>query len=378
MLTLARNTIDEFVTPAYRTVETYLVELLDMATTNHGVWALPHGDEYYTYMLQQHTTTDLSADEIHAIGLQEVERIQNEMRTILAAENLDDATKSVGTLLQELAQEPRFYYPNTEEGRQQCLDDYNTIINRSRKELGHLFGLKPKMGVIVQRVPKHEESGSAGAYYLRPSIDGSRPGSFYVNLRDMSEAPIYGMETLAIHEAEPGHHFQIALQCEINLPILRKLGTYTAYTEGWALYTEKLAYEQGFFSSSFAILGHLQDELLRAARLVIDTGIHHKRWTYEQAIAYMEETTGFHHNFVVTEVERYFVWPGQACSYKIGQLKILELRQRAREALGEAFSIQEFHDEVLKVAAVPLEILEEVIDRYIQGKLSSQHLSGVQ
>ncbi|HSW73680.1 MAG TPA: DUF885 domain-containing protein, partial [Candidatus Limnocylindria bacterium] len=297
--------------------------------------------------------------------------IQAVMAAIFSTIGISTQDKSVGVLMQELSQDPQFYYPNTAAGRQECLTDYQTILERSRKELAHLFDLKPKMSVKIQQVPAHEELGKPMAYYFRPSMDGSRPGIFFANLRNMAEVPTYGMETLTIHEAEPGHHFQIALQQEMPLPIIRKITTYTAYAEGWALYTEKLAYEHGFYSSPYAQLGHLQDELLRAARLVIDTGIHHKRWSREQAIEYMKDVTGYHHDSAVTEVERYFVLPGQACAYKVGQLKILELRQRAKVALGDRFNIKEFHNVILKTATVPLTILESVIDEYIQKTKSA-------
>ena len=364
------DVIADVVYPAYKSLQNYFIQLLENAQTNDGVWALPDGAAYYTHMLHYHTTTNLSADEIHALGLQEVAMIHEEMRKILATEQIADASKNVGALVQELSKDPKFYYPNTQEGRKQCLVDYEIILERSRKELAHLFELKPRTGVTIQQVPAHEEEGAPGAYYYSPSADGSRPGTFFANLRNMNEIPKYSMETLTIHEAEPGHHFQLALQYEMNIPMMRKLGIYNAYCEGWALYTEKLAYEHGFYSSSFAKLGHLQDELLRAARLVIDTGIHHKRWSREQAITYMEEVTGYHHDTVVSEVERYFVLPGQACSYKIGQLKILALRQQAQDKLGEKFDIREFHNEILQLAASPLTILEEVICRYIQNKIA--------
>jgi len=369
MLTEAYQIIEQEVVPAYKKLHARFTQLLESAQANNGVWALPEGEEYYAYMLKFHTTTNLSADEVYALGLQEVAQIHKEMRTIFAAEGLNDPSKSVGTLLNDLSKNKKFYYPNTQEGRAQCLTDYGVILERSRKELAHLFDLKPQTGVKIQQVPAHEEGGAPAAYYFRPSMDGTRPGIFFANLRDMNEVTQYRMETLTIHEAEPGHHFQLALQTGMNLPMLRKSGGYTAYCEGWALYTEKLAYEQGFYSSSWSKLGNLQDELLRAVRLVVDTGLHHKRWTREQAIAYMEEMTGDHHNSVVTEVERYMVLPGQACAYKIGQLKILELRQRAKDLLGAKFDIKAFHNVVLNVAAVPLTVLEEVVDQYIQDVL---------
>jgi uncharacterized protein (DUF885 family) len=365
------DVLTDAVYPAYQNLHRYFTQLLEHAQTNHGVWALPDGDAYYAHKLYYHTTTNLSADEIHALGLEEVANIHAQMRSIIANELGVNAEGNIGALVQELSKDPGFYYPNTQESRAQCLADYQAILERSRKELAHLFDLKPRTGVAIKQVPAHEEEGAPGAYYFAPSADGSRPGMFFANLRDMNEIPKYSMETLTIHEAEPGHHFQLALQYEMNMPTLRKLGVFNAYCEGWALYAEKLAYEHGFYSSPFAKLGHLKDELMRAARLVIDTGIHQKRWTREQAIAYMEEVTGYHRNTVISEIERYFVLPGQACSYKIGQLKILALRQQAKDALGEAFDIREFHNEVLQLGCAPLTVLEEVIERYIKKKLNA-------
>lgn len=371
LLKQAYTVLTDTVYPAYLNLQNYFTQLLVDAQDNNGVWALPDGDAYYAHMLQHHTTTDLTADEIYQLGLQEVESIHAQMRALLATENIIDPTKNVGTLVQELAKDPQFYYPNTQDGRTQCLAEYQRILDRSRKELAHLFQLQPKTGVTIQRVAQHEEESAPGAYYYEPSADGSRAGAFFANLRNMNEIPKYSMETLTIHEAEPGHHFQIALQYEMNIPMWRKLYNYNAYCEGWALYTEKLAYEHNFYTSTFSKLGHLQDELLRAARLVIDTGIHHKRWSREQAIAYMQDVTGYHYDTVVSEVERYFVLPGQACSYKIGQLKILELRQKAKDILGEKFNICQFHNEILQLGSAPLLILQEVIDDYIKHKLAA-------
>lgn len=371
VLNRAKQVMQEEVYPAYARLKKYFEQLLEFAQQNNGVWALPHGDEYYIHMLKFHTTTDLTPDQIYQLGIQEVTSIHKEMRAILAQEGLNDPNKEVGALVQELSNDPRFYYPNTDEGRKQCLKDYELILERVRKELLHLFDLKPQTGVKIQQVPVHEQEGAPMAYYYQPSVDGSRPGIFFANLRNMEEVPKYGMETLTIHEAEPGHHFQLALQNELQMPILRKVGLdFTAFFEGWALYTEKLAYEEGFYSSSFAKLGHLQDELMRAVRLVVDTGIHHRRWTREQAIEYMVKATGYHYDTVATEIERYFVLPGQACSYKIGQLKILELRKRAKEMLGDKFDIREFHNVILKHGAVPLTLLEALVDQHIKETLA--------
>lgn len=366
-LSLAKTVLEKDVYPAYRALEKTLETLLIKATENHGVWALPDGDAYYAHCLKGHTTTSLTPQEIHDMGYKEVQDIKAQIRILFQKEGLDDPSKNVGELIRDLSKDPRFYYANTEEGRALCLEDFNKILERSRKTLWPLFNMTPKTKVMVERVPITDELGAPGAYYLPPSLDGSRPGIFYANLRDMREMPKYEMETLAVHEAEPGHHFQLSLQNEIDLPTLRKIESgYTAYVEGWALYTEKLAYEENFYSDSFYRIGHLQAELLRAVRLVVDTGIHYKKWSREEAIAYMEKETGIDNKNVVTEIERYFVLPGQACAYKIGQLKILELRKKAKDSLGPLFSIQEFHDAVLKLGAVPIPVLEKGVALYIE------------
>lgn len=360
----AEELLKERVIPAYDQLKKLIEESLEIATENQGVWALPEGDSYYEYMLKTHTTTNLTPEEIHNLGLTQVEGILKEMAAILEQEGIDCKQTTVGERIQELSKDERFFYPNNEEGKQACLAGYQEILDRSRIELASYFDLKPSAPVEIKQVPKHEEEGAPQAYYFSPSVDGSRPGAFFANLRDMSEVPKFGMETLVIHEAEPGHHFQLAIQNESPSHILRKLSHYTAYIEGWALYTEKFAYEKGFYSSPYAKLGHLQDELLRAVRLVVDTGIHKKRWSREYAIHYMQGITGYALNSVVTEVERYFVMPGQACSYKIGQLKLLELRKKAKDRLGDRFDIRLFHNAVLAGGAVPLEILETVLDSY--------------
>jgi len=362
--------IERYVNPAYNRFQEYLKDLRKEAT-NNGAWALPNGDEYYRYKLQTETTTNLSPDEIHELGLQEVEKVQTKIDECLKKIK-DELNIKENVTAQDVFNDKRHLYPQTEEGRQQCLRDYSIILERSREKLSHLFDLKPKAPVKIKAVPKHEEEDTLSfPYYLAPSIDGSRPGLFFVNLGYLHESPKFQMETVTIHESEPGHHFQIGLQVESNIPTLRKLAEHNAYVEGWALYTERLALEQGFYCTPLDELGHYMDEMLRAARLVIDTGIHHKRWTREEAIEYMKKTTGLPEGTVISEIERYFVMPGQACSYKIGQLKILELRQRAKDKLGTKFDIREFHNVILKIASTPLEILEEVVEEYIQKKLES-------
>jgi uncharacterized protein (DUF885 family) len=363
ILTQAHEILEHQVYPAYRKLHELCTQIVKEAPSNNGVWALPHGDEYYAHMLKHHTTTNLTADEIHQIGLQEVSKIHKLMRTILKSVGIKDSRKTVGELMHTLSKDPQHYFPNTAQGKQQCLQRFHSILERCNKELVPFFDMIPKAPLRIQQTPAHEEDGAPIAYYVPPSIDGSRPGTFFANLGNMATCPMYGMETLTVHEAVPGHHFQLSLQQEMDLPILRRIGNFNAYTEGWALYVEKLAYEKNFFSSPLDQLGHLQDELLRAVRLVVDTGIHSKRWSREKAIDYMYKATGYDMDAVVAEIERYFVLPGQACSYKIGQLKILELRKKLLKKQGKNFDIKKFHNVVLKLGACPLEILEEELLR---------------
>jgi uncharacterized protein (DUF885 family) len=372
-LSRAAAVIQNQVCPSYRLLQIYCQNLLNEVPSDHGVWALPDGDAYYAHMLKGHTTTDLTADEIHELGLKEISRIEEEMRGLLARQGFIDPSKGIGALMQDLSNSSNFYYPNTPEGREECLADFYAILERSREKLWPLFGITPKFPVSILAVPKHEEGGMPAAYYHSPSIDGSRPGVFYVNLRNMQEISKCRMETLAIHEAEPGHHFQLSIQMESDVPVLRKIDSYTSYAEGWALYTEKLAYENGFYTTPSNVLSHLQDELLRAIRLVVDTGIHKKRWSKERAVGFMKQHLCSNHDSIVSEIERYFVAPGQACGYKIGQLKILELRQKAKDQLNDKFDIREFHDAVLGAGSVPLTILEDVVNRYVKERNVSSY-----
>lgn len=358
----AEAIIANTVYPAYFQLLNRYKELLEVAQSNHGVWALPNGDAYYRFALKENTTTDLSAEEIHELGLEEVSKIEQQMRKILKSVGIEDESKSPGLLMKELQKNPEHFFPNTEDGRTECLEYIHTILERCRRELWPLFDVTPKAGVEVKPVPKHQEQGGPAAYYYPPSVDGTRAGIYYINMRNMEEIPKYGLETLTVHEAEPGHHFHYALTNDLNLPAIMKITEFCSSHEGWALYDEKLAYERGFYSSPYDELGHLQDELLRAARLVLDTGIHWKRWTREEAIQYMEEVTGYTHDTVVTEVERYFVLPGQACSYKIGQLKILELREQLMERFGDKFSYPKFHNAFLRLGQVPMSVLEDAMN----------------
>ncbi|MGI2257995.1 DUF885 domain-containing protein [Shewanella sp. GXUN23E] len=366
MLTQARQVFESDVKPAYQGFIDYYTALRPKSTTDDGVWKLPDGDAFYAYMLKHHTTTDMDAETIHQIGLAEVARIQAEMLQTLARQGMD-IQAGFAAAMEQLAADEEFYYPDTDAGREQILTDYATIITEVEAGLDDWFAVKPAASVAVKRIPLFKEKTSPGAYYNAPAMDGSKPGVFYANLYDIKATPKYGMRTLAYHEAIPGHHFQIGIQQELKgVPTFRTMLPFTVYSEGWALYAEQLAWEAGFQSDPLNNLGRLQAELFRAVRLVVDTGIHHKRWTREQAIDYMAANTGMAMSDVVAEIERYIVMPGQATAYKTGMLKLLALRQKAAEQLGDQFDIRDFHNVVLKNGAMPLAILEQQVNAYIQ------------
>jgi uncharacterized protein (DUF885 family) len=360
----ATNAVENDVYPGYQALLAYLNELAPKATSNNGVWRLPNGEAFYQQAILQHTSTTMDAETIHQMGLAEVERIGQEMDAILRAEGLLEG--SIGERVQQLAKRPDQLYPDTDEGREQILADYQAMLDEINPAMAQYFHLRPKFGVEVKRVPEFAEKTSPGAYYQPPSLDGQRKGAFFANLRDVSEIPKFGMRTLAYHEGVPGHHFQLAITQQLEgLPMFRRLVPFTAYSEGWALYAERLAWEIGFQDDPLDNLGRLQAEMFRAVRLVVDTGMHHKRWSREQAIDYMRQHTGMGENEVIAEIERYLVMPGQALAYKVGMMKILELRERARNELGEAFDLRDFHDQVLGHGALPLSLLERVIDDWI-------------
>ena len=361
------NGIEKTVFPAYKKLITYFENLNKKATNDAGVWKFPNGDAYYRYQLKQMTTLDLDPEDVHQLGLTEVARIKSEMNAILSSEGYADSTKTLGEIIQKLNTEDRFLYPNTDEGRQMILDEYTRLIAEISADLDDAFNVRPKAGLEVKRIPEFKEDGTAGAYYNQPAMDGSRGGVFFANLRNTNETVKFGMKTLAYHEGIPGHHFQIAIQGELEgVPMFRTVIPFTAYSEGWALYAEQLAWELGFYENDpFGNLGRLQAEMFRAVRLVVDTGIHHKKWTREEAIDYMIENTGMTTGEVTTEIERYIVMPGQACAYKIGMMKILELRAHAKKELGDRFDLRDFHDVVLKNGSVPLGLLEEIVQTYI-------------
>lgn len=372
LLAAAEADIKGYVHPAYQLFIDYFTQLQAKAGTDDGYWALPNGDLAYEQLLKFFTTTNYTADEIHAKGLAEVDRIQSEIMTILAAEGYD-VSQGFSVAIEALAADPKFYYEDSDAGRAQILVDYQHILDEVNAGLGDAFRIRPEAGMEVVRIPEFKEKTAPGAYYQQPAIDGSRPGRFYANLYDIKATPKYGMRTLAYHEGIPGHHFQIAVAMELEgMPLIRKMAPFTAYIEGWALYSERLAWELGFQKDPFDNIGRLQAELFRAVRLVVDTGIHHSRWTREQAIDYMKKNTGMSDRDVTAEIERYIVMPGQATAYKVGMMKILELREKAKSALGDKFDLRDFHDVVLKNGAVPLDILETLVDRYIAEKNSTE------
>ena len=356
------------VRPGYELILQYMETNYSNANKYHGVWSLPNGDAFYASRLRSYTTTDYSAEEIHQIGLSEVERIGNRMKEIFTMLGYE-VNKPVGEMMNDLNENPDFLYADTPDRKEIVIADYNQMVKEAEEDVRPYFERFPVSPVEVRAVPEYSEKKAAGGYYQSPSLDGSRPGVFYANLYDIKQTPTFGMRTLTFHEAVPGHHFQIALNQENdNLTLYRKMGYRTsAFTEGWALYSEQLAVEVGMTKNLYDELGVLQSEMFRANRLVVDTGLHYKKWTREEAMEYMKKTTGMSDTEVRVEIERYIVWPAQATSYKMGMLKILELRQKAKDALGDKFDIRKFHTIVLDQGIVPLFILEDIIDEWIES-----------
>jgi uncharacterized protein (DUF885 family) len=353
VLKAAEREIDDTVIPAYQALVDYLTRLEAVATDDAGVSRFPNGQAYYAYLLRHYTTTDLTADEIHELGKQELTRIHAEMHAVFDELGYPPGA-GLPTLYTRVLQDSGTVFG----GR--IVTTYEALIEEAEQSLGAAFDLRPQAGVIVVGVP-------AGDYYVPPALDGSRPGVFYAS--DMGYEALFSMPTVVYHEAVPGHHFQMALAQELNLPLLRRSMDFPAYVEGWALYAEQLAWELGAYEDDpYGNLGRLQHEALHAARLVVDTGIHAEGWTYDQAVEFMVENTGRPRRFVEYEVSRCIAAPGQATSYYVGFLKILELRQRAQEALGNRFDLKEFHNVLLGNGAMPLGILEQVVGDYIAEK----------
>ena len=357
------------VKPGFKLILDYMEENYVSSNVNHGVWSLPNGNEFYALRLRSYTTTNYTAEEIHQIGLNEVARIGNRMKEIFLELGYE-VNKPIGKMMNELNENPEFLYEDTPDRKEIVIKDYNKMVKEAEEDVRPYFEKFPKSPVEVRAVPEYSEKTAAGGYYQAPSLDGSRPGVFYANLYDIKQTPKFGMRTLTFHEAVPGHHFQIALNQENeDLTLYRKLGYRTsAYTEGWALYSEQLAVEVGMTKDLYDELGVLQSEMFRANRLVVDTGIHYKKWTREKAMEYMKETTGMSDTEVRVEIERYIVWPAQATSYKMGMLQILELRDKAKNEMGDKFDLKQFHSIVLDQGIVPLFILEGLIDEWIESK----------
>ena len=370
LLADARAALTGAVQPAYEKLLTVLAAQQKIATDDDGVWKFTDGLEYYAFVLRGATTTELTADEIHRLGLSEVARIHRDIEAIMAKVGFKGDRAAFFKFVKE---DPQFYYPTTPEGKAAYMKRATQIIDTMRVRLDEFFITKPKAPLIIKEVEPFREQGAAGASYQQPSADGSRPGTYYVNTVDMRGLPIFEMETLAHHEAIPGHHMQIAIAQELKgMPRFRMYGGNTAYAEGWALYCEYFPKEFGFYSDPYMDFGRLNDELLRALRLVVDTGLHAKKWTRAQVMDYFRANTPNPERDVVTETNRYIVWPAQATAYKIGMLKILELRELAKQQLGVAFDLRQYHDLVLKNGAVPLNILEENVRAWIAKKKESK------
>ncbi len=366
--TQARQALLNSVEPAYLGLISFMKDQKERANSDHGAWKFPDGDAFYNTALKRTTTTNLTANEIHEIGLKEVARIHKEM---------DAIRKNVGFegTLQEFFQfmktDQQFYYSADKQGKDAYLKEAVQLIDRMKTRLDELFISKPKADIEVKAVEAFREKSAGKAFYNRPAADGSRPGIYYANLYDMESMPSYQMEALAYHEGIPGHHMQLAIQQELeDVPMFRKFGGYTAYTEGWGLYSEFIPKEMGLYADPYSDFGRLAMELWRACRLVVDTGIHTKKWTRETGIKYYTDNTPNAELDAIKMVERHIVMPGQATAYKIGMLKILELRKKAKDALGDAFDIREFHEVVISHGAIPLNVLEDFVDDYISSKSS--------
>ena len=351
------------VEPAYRRIVAYAEAAERRAGTDDGVWRLPDGKRYYDQLLANYTTTSMTADEVHALGLAEVARIEGEMRAIMRRVGFKG---SLPEFFEAVRKDPRFYYPDTPEGKEAYLSEATRVIDDMRARLPQLFRTLPKAPMIVKAVEPFREKSAGKAFYQSPSADGKRPGIYYANLYRMADMPKYEMAALAYHEGIPGHHMQLAIAGELEeLPRFRRFGGFTAYSEGWGLYTERLPKELGLYADPYDDFGRLTMEMTRAVRLVVDTGLHAKRWTREQVIQYHIEKLPMTRDAATKATERYIVMPGQATAYMVGMLKIVALREKAKAALGPRFDIRDFHDVVLRSGALPLDLLEQQVDGWI-------------
>ena len=354
------------VQPAYLALLEMFARHGRRATEDDGVWKLPGGEAYYNARLKHYTTTDITADEVHEIGLAEVADIHAEMEVIKEAVGFEGTLQA---FFDHLRTSDAFTFSNDAAGRAEYIDGATRYIDDMKGRMDELFVTQPVADVVVKRVEPFREASAFGAFYERPAADGSRPGTYYINLKDMGELPTYQMQALAYHEGIPGHHMQIAIAQELSdLPRFRNYAIHVPYVEGWALYAESVPAELGLYTDPYQDFGRLSMELFRANRLVVDTGIHAKRWTREEAVAYMLANSANSEGDIRAEVDRYIVWPGQATAYKIGMLKIEELRALAEERLGADFDVRAFHDVVLANGSVPLSILEELVTDWITAE----------
>jgi uncharacterized protein (DUF885 family) len=351
--------------PQYAQLRSYLADLQTRAPAGDGIWAQPGGAEFYLHQIKYQADSSLSPEQIHQIGLNEVSRISDEMDRLLSQNGHTEG--SVGERMNKLADDPQFIYADSNKGREELLAYLTTQINNVMAMAPSLFATLPKQAVVVKRVPQVTEASAPGGYYSPPSLDGSRPGEFFINLRDMQAVPSFSLKTLVYHEAVPGHHFQIALNmAQTDIGIMRQNAPFNAYVEGWALYAEQVAKEMGMYEGDpWGDLGRLQAELYRAVRLVVDTGLHYKKWSRQEAIDYFHQTTGNALSDVSSEIERYMAMPGQALGYKLGMLKFLELRELAHSELGDKFDIKVFHDLILLPGARPMNLVEADVKRWI-------------
>ena len=354
------------VKPAYLSLISFMKAQKERANYDHGAWKFPDGEAFFNTALKRTTTTNLTANEIHEIGLNEVARIHGEMDVIRNTVGFEGTLQD---FFQFMKTDKQFYYTADKQGKDAYLKEAIHLIDSMKTRLDELFITKPKADIKVKAVESFREKSAGKAFYNRPAADGSRPGIYYANLYDMESMPSYQMEALAYHEGIPGHHMQLAIQQELeDVPMFRKYGGYTAYTEGWGLYSEFIPKEMGFYADPYSDFGRLAMELWRACRLVVDTGIHSKKWTREEGIKYYTDNTPNAELDAIKMVERHIVMPGQATAYKIGMMKILELREKAKNALGDSFDLREFHEVVIAQGAIPLNVLEDFVDAYISSK----------
>jgi len=360
--------VETKIIPMYEDMISIFESLLDDTNHDAGIWRLPEGDQIYRNALQSNNSTTLSADEIHNIGLSEVDRIEIEMQKILESEGYSEG--SLVSRIRQLMELPEHNFPNTDEGRLEQIDYLHQLNDQIMENISDFFITIPPQPLEILRVPTYAENSAPGGYYRPPALDGSAPGRFYINQKDTRDNPRWTLPTLMYHEGSPGHHFQLsAAQLVENVPFLRKVSPFSSYAEGWALYSERIAAEDMGMYEDYPLgnLGRLQAEMFRAVRLVVDTGMHSKRWSRERAIDYMLNKTGMTGAEVTREIERYVVWPGQATAYKVGQIYMLRLRSMAEEELGDQFDIREFHEMILMNGAMPLQILEESVTSWISS-----------